>query len=225
MSNNQLKKTGTAKQIFLLGLPYLLTFFAIVCFSYCGLSIARSALENSYLVGLFNAPGLNGGEDDSELEQVQLSGDLLPISALPKMTWGDRWATLAVDELPDASINGAKVYVGDSNDILKKGVGKYYGSRFCGEGGKIVLSAHVTQAFRCLEDMQVGYTVRVNTIYGEYVYRVEEIFLFEPTDDHIIRDSTETEQLLLYTCYPRAVSYRRQRIGVRCSKVSGADFR
>ncbi len=214
-----------AKQSFLLGLPYLLTFLAIVCFTYCGLSLARSALENSYIVSLFNAPELSEQGDDSELQQVQLSGNLLPISALPKMTWGDRWATLSVDELPEASINGAKVYVGDSNDILKKGVGKYYGSAFCGEGGKIVLSAHVTQAFHCMEDMQVGYTVRVNTIYGEYVYRVEEIFLFDPDDDYVVRDPSEEEELLLYTCYPRALSYRRQRIGVRCSKVSGADFR
>ncbi len=225
MSHNRMKVNGLAKQSFLLGLPFLLTFLAIVCFSYCGLSLARSALENSYVVSLFNAPELGGQEDDTELEQVHLSGNLLPISALPKMTWGDRWATLAVDELPEASINGAKVYVGDSTDILKKGVGKYYGSGFCGEGSKIVLSAHVTQAFRCLEDMQVGYTVRVKTIYGEYVYRVEEIFLFQPNDDHIIRDPSDQEELLLYTCYPRALSYRRQRIGVRCSKISGADFR
>ncbi len=225
MSNNRMNFKGMAKQSFLLGLPYLLTFFAIVCFAYCGLSLARSALENSYIVSLFNAPDLNGEDTGSDLEQVHLTGDQLPLSALPKMTWGDRWATLSVDELPEATINNAPVYVGDSNDILKKGVGKYYGSRFCGEGGKIVLSDHVTQAFRCMEDMQVGYTVRVHTIYGEYVYRVEKIFLFDPNDNHIIMDPSDEEQLLLYTCYPRALSYRRQRIGVLCSKVSGADFR
>lgn len=225
MSKNRMHVKRIAKQIFLLGLPYLLTFLAVACFAFCGMALARHALENSFIMGFFNAPELTQGNDTSDLEQTVLSGDLHPLSDLPVMTWGDRWATLSVDELPDASINDAPVYVGDSTDILKKGVGKYYGSRFCGEGGKIVLDAHVTQAFYCLEDMQVGYTVRVHTVYGEYVYRVDEIFLFNSNDTEVVMEPSEKEQLLLYTCYPRSLSYRRQRIGIVCSKVSGADFR
>lgn len=224
IQNNQITAKKTAKQMFLLGLPYLLTFFALACFAFCASVLIRQATEKSFWNALFNAPELTD-ETDGEIAATPLTGDVHPVSDLPIMVWGDRFATLSVDELPDASINGAPVFVGDSNDILKKGVGKYYGSRFCGEGGKIVLSAHCNKAFYCLEDMQVGYTVRMHTVYGEYVYRVKEIFIFERTDSYVVVDESKDEELLLYTCYPRGITYRRQRIGIRCEKVSGADFR
>jgi sortase A len=215
----------TAKQSFLLGLPFLLTFFAILCFSFVGASFLKQNIENSFLMALFNAPELNGQMTEGETEKVELEGQTVDISLLPAFQWGEKWATITVDEFPDATIHQAAVYVGDSPDILHKGAGKLYGSRFCGEGGKIVLSAHVTRHFYCLEDMQVGNTVRMHTAYGEYVYRVEEIFIFKPEDEYVVKDNSETEELLLYTCYPRALGYRRQRIGVRCSKVSGVNFR
>lgn len=222
--HNQTDIKKTAKQMLLLGLPYLFTFFAVLCFAFCASVLIRQATEKSFWNALFRAPELID-DSEREIETTVLTGDVPPISDLPVLVWGDRFATLSVDELPDASINGAPVFVGDSNDILKKGVGKYFGSRFCGEGGKMVLSAHCNQAFYCLEDMQIGYTVRVHTVYGEYVYRVKEIFIFERTDTHVVIDEAEEEELLLYTCYPRGITYRRQRIGIRCEKVSGADFR
>ncbi len=220
--NDTVKKTG--KQIFLLALPYLLTFFAIACFAFCGTALLKQAIENSVLTALFNAPELID-QVEEEVEQIDLQGDTVPLSDFPVLKWGDRWATMSVDELPDASINDAPVYVGDNETILKKGAGKYFGSRFCGEGGKIVISAHCNMAFYCLEDMEVGYTVRMHTVYGEYVYKVDEIFLFESDDNYVVLDPSEQEELLLYTCYPRGLGYRRQRIGIRCSKVSGVDFR
>lgn len=219
---NDVKKTG--KQIILLALPYLLTFFAIGCFAFIGASWLKQAIQNSPLTVLFNAPELIE-QTEREVETVTFDDDTIPLSEFPILKWGDKWATLSIDEMPDASINDAPVYVGDNETILKKGVGKYYGSRFCGEGGKIVMSAHCNMAFYCLEDVEVGYTVRVHTVYGEYVYTVDEIFFFESDDNYVVLDPSEEEELLLYTCYPRGLGYRRQRIGLRCSKVSGVDFR
>ncbi len=220
--SKDMKKTG--KQILLLALPYLLTFFAVGCLAFSGASMLKQAIENSVLTTLFNAPELTD-QPEKEIEHITLEGDTVSIDEFPMLKWGDKWATLSVDEMPEASINGAEVFVGDNPAILKKGVGKYFGSYFCGEGKKIVMSAHVTKAFYCLEDMQVGYTVRVHTVYGEYVYKVDEIFLFTVDDKHVVLDPAEQEELLLYTCYPRGVGYRSQRVGVRCSKVSGVDFR
>lgn len=213
------------KQILLLALPYLLTFLAFGCFAFIGASYLKQAIENSPLAALFNAPLTIEQTDDEQVDTITFDANTAPLSEFPVLTWGDQWATLSIDELPDASFNGAKVYVGDDESILKKGVGKYYGSNFCGEGGKIVMSAHCNMAFYCLEDVEVGYTVRVHTVYGEYVYRVDEIFIFESDDNYVVLDPSEEEQLLLYTCYPRGLGYRRQRIGLRCSKVSGVDFR
>lgn len=221
-------KTSDSKQvgkrIFLLALPFILVFTAVACFAFCGGLWVKSSIENSSLAALFNAPELQN-EEENEVENITLEGDVIPLEEFPILCWGDKWATMSVDELPNAKINDAPVYVGDTNDILKKGVGKYFGSRFCGEGGKIVLDAHCNKQFYCLEDMKIGYTVRMHTVYGEYVYRVDNIIFFTNEDEHIVLDETEEEQLLLYTCYPRGITYRRQRIGIVCSKVSGADFR
>lgn len=212
------------KQIFLLALPYLMAFLGILCFSVCLAAIVRDKLEDSYLMALFNAPELSDTAPVTDSTPVLPEGQL-SLENFPKLQWGDRFATLSVDELPDATINDAPVYVGDDTDILKKGVGKYYGSDFCGEGGKIVLSAHCNKAFYCLEDIQLGYTVRMHTVYGEYVYRVSDIFLFNMDDDHVILDKSDREQLLLYTCYPRGLGFRRQRLAVVCEKTAGADFK
>ncbi len=212
------------KRIFLLALPYILTFAAVACFSFCGGMWAKSVIEGSPLAALFNAPELQDTVE-AEVEKVTFDSDVIPLKDFPILRWGDKWATMSVDEMPDEKINGAPVYVGDTADLLKKGVGKFFGSRFCGEGGKIVLDAHCTKEFYCLEDMEIGYTVRMHTVYGEYVYRVEEIIFFTAEDEYVVLDETDEEQLLLYTCYPRGITYRRQRIGIVCSKVSGADFR
>ncbi len=213
-----------AKQIFLLGLPYLMGFLGILCLSVCLAVIVRDKIESSPFMALFKAPELTD-TGDRDMSQIVLPEGQLSLENFPKLGWGDRFATMSIDELPDASINDAPVYVGDDNAILKKGVGKYYGSDFCGEGGKIVLSAHCNKAFYCLEDVQLGYTVRMHTIYGEYAYKVSDIFLFNMDDNHVILDKTDSEQLLLYTCYPRGLGFRRQRLAVVCKKVSGADFR
>jgi len=212
------------KRIFLLALPFILAFAAIACFAFCGGTWVKSSIENSSLAALFNAPELKDHEE-TEVQQITFDENVIPLEQFPVLRWGDKWATMAVDELPDAKINGAPVYVGDTPDLLKKGVGKYFGSRFCGEGGKIVLDAHCNKEFYCLEDMKIGYTVRMHTVYGEYVYRVDNIIFFTNQDEHVVLDETDEEQLLLYTCYPRGITYRRQRIGIVCSKVSGADFR
>ena len=223
-SQNKKDSKTAAKQIFLLGLPYLMAFLGILCLSVCLSVIIREKLENSFLMALFNAPELSDTDTEKKTPIVIPDGQL-SLDNFPKLAWGDQFATLSVDELPDATINGAPVFVGDDNGILKKGVGKYYGSDFCGEGGKIVLSAHCNKAFYCLEDMQPGYTVRMHTVYGEYAYKVSDIFLFNIDDNHVVLDKTDSEQLLLYTCYPRGLGFRRQRLAVVCKKVSGADFK
>ena len=219
---NDANKRG--KQVFLLALPYLSAFLGIACISFIGASLLKQLISDSPLTALFNAPELID-QTTTQAPTVTFDENTVSIDEFPVLRWGEQWATISVDEMPQASINQAPIFVGDDDDILKKGVGKYFGSSFCGEGGKIVLSAHCNMAFYCLEDMEVGQTVRMHTVYGEYVYKVQEIFLFESDDNYVVLDPSDEEELLLYTCYPRGLGYRRQRIALRCSKISGVDFR
>ena len=57
------------KQIFLLALPYILTFAAIACFCFCGGLWLRGAIENSPLAALFNAPELQNMEE-TEIDNI-----------------------------------------------------------------------------------------------------------------------------------------------------------
>ena len=144
---------------------------------------------------------------------------------LPTIPYQSQWATLTVEGWEETDI---PVYFGDSKAILKKGAGMWFNSRFCGQKGKTVLSAHVTSHFYEIEDTVVGTQVHVSAFYGEYVYEVTDIVVFNYTDNSVIKpDKEETEDtLVMYTCYPRKNRYRfkTERMALICKKVSGEEW-
>ena len=81
----------------------------------------------------------------------------------PGYKWGELWARLSI---PSIGLEDKKVYAGESNSIFKKGIGKRFGTRFTGQGGNIVLGAHVTREFDDLQLMKVGDRVYIETEYG-----------------------------------------------------------
>ena len=102
----------------------------------------------------------------------------------------------------------------------------WIGSRFCGQNGKTVLSAHVTTDFYELETTPVGALVSVNTVYGDYTYRVREVKVFDSKDGSIIAPDDGKEVLVMYTCYPRSVGirYTPTRCALICDKESGKEW-
>lgn len=139
----------------------------------------------------------------------------------PVIAWGEQWATLRVDGWEKQNI---PVYFGDSADILKKGAGMWANSRFCGQNGQTVLSAHVTRHFREIEDTAVGTGVTVETKYGTYRYVVRSIEIFDPDQPDILLERHERESLVMYTCYPYSARVRKQRIALVCEKTAGKEF-
>lgn len=144
---------------------------------------------------------------------------------LPAIPYESQWATLNVDGWSEKDI---PVYFGDSKAILKKGAGMWFNSRFCGQAGKTVLSAHVTSHFYEIEDTAIGTKVNVSAFYGDYVYEVTDVVVFKYTDNTVISpDKTESEDtLVMYTCYPRKNGYRfkTERMALICKKVSGEEW-
>lgn len=150
------------------------------------------------------------------------------IDDFPGIAWGEKWATLTFNtELYGENETEHEVFQGDMDDILSNGVGHFFFSHFPGQGGLVVLSGHVMTDFYVIEEMKVGQTITLNTSYGEYVYRINDIVIFEYNDASLILDKPVDyeEQLVVYTCYPRGYAYRSQRIGLVCEKISGVDFR
>ena len=141
----------------------------------------------------------------------------------PVIYLGDVWARITID---DAGVSDVPVLFGDSAGNLKKGVGHFDGSRFCGQRGNIVLSGHVTRPFGQLENLKVGAVVKMNTIYGEYVYKVESTLIFNENDVSPAMPTDGEERLTIYTCYPakNPMANKTERFAVICSKISGRDW-
>ena len=207
------------KHFVLLTLPYIFLLCSLVLLSFGGLRL----MTDIPAVSAFLNPKITSSETTNS-ESVS-SAPESENDAFPSIAFESRWATLSVEgwtkntEVP--------VYFGDSNEILHKGAGMWIGSRFCGQNGKIVISAHVTTDFYELEDTPVGALVTMNTIYGEYTYKVREVKIFSSSDKQLLYPDDGKEVLFMYTCYPRSVGvgYTSQRCALVCDKVSGKEWR
>ncbi len=97
------------------------------------------------------------------------------------------------------------VYWYDTPDILNAGAGQSIASKPPGFGRLVLLSAHDTTFFRCLEYVQVGDVIKLNTNYFDYEYTVTNV---EILNEDVLSKRlagqmlAEEEQLVLYTCWP-----------------------
>lgn len=197
---------------FFLFLPFVFTVIAIGC---AVVLVFQSVIAPSeyYRVLMGRAGGVSNNTVQADEGHI------------PPIMYESQWATLNVDGWEERDI---PVYFGDNDAILRRGAGMWMNSRFCGQRGKTVLSAHVTSHFYEIEDVSIGTHVQVDTIYGKYVYEVVDIKLFHYQDNSLIKPGDETEDILLmYTCYPRKNGYqfKEQRIALICKKISGKEWK
>ncbi len=130
---------------------------------------------------------------------------------------GDKWATLKIDEI-DLTL---PVFQGDSLEILKKGVGHYFGTYFPGEGGTIILDAHNNKGmFRRLPELEVNSTIVIEATYGTFTYKVIKTDIINYKDTSKLPVQSDKEILMMYTCYPvTAVGMTTQRYVVYAELV------
>jgi LPXTG-site transpeptidase (sortase) family protein len=129
--------------------------------------------------------------------------------------------TIGSVSVPSSGIEVAVVH-GDSDEILISAAGQSPLTGLPGEGLRIVIGAHTNTYFNTLGAAQLGDEVVFSTYYGNYTYEVAETFIFEETEFSIL-DSTGSEELLLYTCYPFGELGRTtQRYAVLCQLVEGS---
>lgn len=99
----------------------------------------------------------------------------------------------------------APVYWYDTPDILNAGVGQSIASKPPGYGRMVLLSAHDTTFFRCLEYVQAGDVIHMDTNYYKYEYTVTNV---EILNEDVLTSRlnsqmiNEEEQLVMYTCWP-----------------------
>lgn len=224
---------GVVKRVLLYSAPFLLMSAAIYLFLLWG---CEHFIEgNIYYKLITMAPDTDESEsnvlvlDEKDKERLEENnkGDVFVVPPeFPAISLGEQWATITIES---AGVWEIPVYHGDYEENLWKGIGHLSNSRFPGQHGKVVLSGHVGiyEFFQRLETMSVGDTVKLDTIYGEYVYRVSETVIFHEDDKSLlIPEETDTgDKLICYTCYPfHTTSVRTQRFAVICELVSGRDW-
>lgn len=123
--------------------------------------------------------------------------------------YGTQYATI---EIPKIDVN-LPVYLGDTLEVLKKGVGHSSGSYFPGEGGSIVYMGHNSRkVFRRFSELQKGNEIKITTSYGEYKYKIYDMQLIKETELDKLPIQKDKEILMIYTCYPfNNVGYATQR--------------
>ena len=216
------KSRHSAGKGFAMAVPFLLFFAGVFCIS---MYLFQSTVEQTAYFGL-----LVGSTEPRESEQTDagFTPGARPTELLriPSISYGRQFAILNVTwDDGGWDIVDSPVYLGADKRILKKGVGMSFGSFFPGEGKCTVLSAHVTRNFAGLEDTPVGATVTLSTSYGPYVYRVEEKKTGVPGIDRWYMDPTQSEDLVLYTCYPRDNNGERrtERCVLLCRLIDGVE--
>ena len=105
----------------------------------------------------------------------------------------------------------APVVQGDGWEQLKKGVGQHVGTANPGQIGNMVVSAHndiFGELFRDLDRLQPGDEIRVSTATREFIYRVTETRIVQPTEVSVM-DATARPTITLISCYPYLVDSQR----------------
>lgn len=209
-----MKKNPFFKGFFLL-LPFPLTFVALIC-----------AVVILFEVFVAPSPYFRLLTHDAVTPSVSIPEIVIPEdeSEFPGIPYLSQWATLNVEGWEKKDI---KVFFGDTKEILKKGAGMWINSRFCGQNGKIVISAHVTTDFHELEVTPIGAHVTMDTVYGKYVYEVTDTLIFNYKDKSVVMPADGEEVLFMYTCYPRKNGYqfKTERMALICKKVEGKDWK
>ena len=93
------------------------------------------------------------------------------------------------------------VIEGANSTALRRAAGHISGTALPGEKGNVGISAHRDTFFRPLRNIRQKDVITVNTLAGEYRYRVVSTRIVSPNEVSVL-DSTGTEILTLVTCYP-----------------------
>ena len=112
------------------------------------------------------------------------------------------YTPIAIIEIPSIKLSQALVE-GISDDVLKYFLGHFNDSAAPGEKGNFAVAGHrvsdYTDAFINLYKVKAGDEVIVKTHDKKYTYVVEDNFIVEPEDVHVL-DDTKEATMTLVTC-------------------------
>jgi len=107
---------------------------------------------------------------------------------------------LAVLRIPKIGLEVA-VLEGTDDLTLNRAIGHIEDTPKPGENGNVGIAGHRDGFFRGLKDVVVGDTMELETVSGKDTYRVEDIWIVDPEDIHVL-DPTAGRAITLVACYP-----------------------
>ncbi|SHJ14281.1 class D sortase [Parasporobacterium paucivorans] len=146
----------------------------------------------------------------------------IPLSSIQIPDYGTHYGNIRCERIG----LDVPVYMGDDNAILRVGAGQFSGSFLPGFNRTILVGGHNTTFFLPLQYIQPGDRINYSTNYGEYIYEVTEAAVHNYKDTSAYDLSAETEQLILYTCYPfdSLTGSKQDRLFVYAKRLSGPDI-
>src|SRR5687767_14691159 len=93
------------------------------------------------------------------------------------------------------------VLPGTDDRTLDFGVGLIENTAEPGTNGNSGIAGHRDGFFRGLKDIARGDAIRVDTLHGTHVYRIQRTWIVKPEDVSVL-DPTPEPSLTLVTCYP-----------------------
>jgi sortase A len=122
---------------------------------------------------------------------------------------GDAYAEIVI---PRISLDMIVVEGTDTND-LKSGPGHYSDTADpWDDHGRVGIAGHRTtylSPFWNLQQMRVGDPITLRTVYGDFTYRVDEVFVVPSSGSGVVLDQTVRPSLVLTTCNPRFSASQR----------------
>lgn len=124
----------------------------------------------------------------------------LPSSNIDYPVGGQLYGKVKIEKL---QLN-VPLYFGDTEEILREGAGQFMGSVYPGELGTSLIGGHNVDDFGKLGAAQVGDEITLQTTYGNYVYRINQIEVRDKKDKEIndMIYQRNDRRVILYTCYP-----------------------
>ena len=95
----------------------------------------------------------------------------------------------------------ALIVEGTGDPILRRATGHIVGTAMPGERGNVGIAGHRDSFFLPLRNVQQDDLITLDTLRGEYRYRVVSSKIVAPTDVAVLNPD-ESEILTLVTCYP-----------------------
>ena len=133
-----------------------------------------------------------------------------------------RRASPALGRIEISSIGlAAMILEGTDDSTLRRAVGQIPGTSLPGRSGNVAIAGHRDTFFRPLRNIRKDDEIKLSTLNGSYLYRVDSTRVVEPENIQVLEASDEAI-LTLVTCYPfNFVGSAPKRFIVRASRDRG----